>query len=270
MTDALPWPFYTQPKFEDIRGLKTAYRRKGAGEPVVYLHGAGLTRRWLPFHEELSKRADLIAPEHPGYGDTPFPDWLDGFPDLVLHYAEFFDRLGLGKVHLVGHSFGGWIAAEIASYYPERLASLQLIAPAGLQGAFRHDVFRQSGDEVVERIFNGKAEKYPDYLEEGDPVEALVHNYQELTTLARLAWQPRHNAKLERRLGRVRAPTQVILTEEDRVIDNAVAARYGDIIPGAVVTTIVNEEDSTTHLPFVQAPAKLAGLVGDFVAKAKE
>ena len=100
MTDALPWPFYPQPKFEDVRGLKTAYRRKGAGEPVVYLHGAGLTRRWLPFHEELSKRADLIAPEHPGYGDTPFPDWLDGFPDLVLHYAEFFDRLGLGKVQL--------------------------------------------------------------------------------------------------------------------------------------------------------------------------
>ena len=62
------------------------------------LGAEGLTRRWLPFHEELSKRVDLIAPEHPGYGGTPFPDWLDGFPDLVLHYAEFFDRLGLGKV----------------------------------------------------------------------------------------------------------------------------------------------------------------------------
>ena len=270
MSETQRWPFYTEPDFEDIRGLKTAYRRKGTGVPVVYLHGAGLTRRWLPFYEELSKTVDLIVPEHPGYGDTPFPEWLDGFSDVVIHYAEFLDKLGLGKIHLVGHSFGGWIAAEIAAFFPERLASLQLIAPAGLKDAFRHDIFRQTGEEVVERIFNGKAEKYPDYLEEGDRVEAIVHNYVESTTLARLAWQPRHDAKLERRLGRVKAPTQVVLAEEDRVIDNDVARRYADLIPGATITTIENPADPTSHLAFVQAPAKLAEMVSAFARSSKE
>ncbi|MFE3838794.1 alpha/beta fold hydrolase [Pseudogemmobacter sonorensis] len=236
----------------------------------MYLHGAGLTRRWLPFHEALSQSVDLIAPEHPGYGDTPFPEWLDGFADVVIHYASLLDQLELEKVHLVGHSFGGWIAAEIAAFYPERLASLQLIAPAGLKDAFRHDIFRQTGEEVVGRLFNGEHEKYPDYLEEGDPVEAIVQNYVESTTLARLAWQPRHDAKLERRLARVKAPTQIILAEDDRVINNDVARRYADLIPGATVVTITATDTTTTHLPFVQTPAGLAEMVSAFVSRAKE
>lgn len=266
MNSELPWPFYTEPQFEDVRGLKTAYRRKGSGTPVVYLHGNGLTRRWLPFYEELSKSVDLIVPEHPGFGDTEFPEWLDNFSDVVIHYAEFFDRMELPKVHLVGHSFGGWIAAEIASFYPERLKSLQLIAPVGLKGANKHDVFRQTGEESLERVFNGKAEKYPDYTEEGDPVEALVRGYQQATTVARLSWQPRHDAKLPRRLGRVTAPTQVILPDEDRVIHLDVAAKYADYIPGATVTTISNADDPTSHVPFVQAPKALADMVSGFVA----
>lgn len=271
MNTTLPWPFYTEPMFVDVHGLKTAYRRKGTGEPVVYLHGNGLTRRWLPFYEELSKSVDLIVPEHPGFGDTPFPDWLDNFSDVVIHYAALFDTLSLGKVHLVGHSFGGWIAAEIAAYYPERLKSLQLIAPAGLRGAFLHDIFRQTGEESLERVFNGKAEKYPDYTQEGDPVEALVSGYRQSTTVARLAWQPRHNVKLERRLGRVKVPAQVVLPEEDRVIDVNVARKYADCIPGARVVTIANPADATSHLPFVQTPAGLAELASNFVtASSKE
>lgn len=270
MNSTTPWPFYTEPSFIDVHGLKTAFRRKGKGDVVMYLHGAGLTRRWLPFHEALSHNVDLIAPEHPGYGDTPFPEWLDTFADVAIHYAELLDLMDVGKVHLVGHSFGGWLAAEIAAFYPERLASLQLIAPAGLKDAFRHDIFRQTGDEIVARLFNGNAAQYPDYLEEGDPVEATVHNYIESTTLARLAWQPRHDAKLERRLARVKVPTQIILAEDDRVIDNAVAARYAGLIPGAQVVTIANPGAPTTHLPFVQAPEALAAMISAFVGRSKE
>src|SRR5207253_2649981 len=123
------WPYYTEPEWVEVRGLRTALRRKGVGEPVVYLHGAGLTRRWLPLYERLAERVDLLVPEHPGFGDTPSPEWLDGFDDLVLHYDELFDLLGLERVHLVGHSLGGWIAADLAVFYPRRVKSLTLITP---------------------------------------------------------------------------------------------------------------------------------------------
>ena len=98
-----------------------AYRRKGREPPTLYLHGAGFTRMWLPFHERLSQSVDLIAPEHPGYGETEMPEWLDGFDDLVIHYDALLDALELERVHLVGYSLGGWIAAEIAVFHPRRL-----------------------------------------------------------------------------------------------------------------------------------------------------
>ena len=127
--------FYTDPQRLQVGDLEVAYRRSGSGEPVVFLHGAGGTRMWLPFYERLSETVDLIAPEHPGFGDTEFPDWLDGFDDVVLHYRDFLDELALDRVHLVGFSLGGWIAADLAIFYPERLKSLTLISPAGLHVA---------------------------------------------------------------------------------------------------------------------------------------
>lgn len=270
MNETLPWPFYTEPSRIDVRGLDVAYRRAGAGEPVLYLHGAGLTQRWLPFYDEAAKHVDFIAPEHPGFGGTDFPEWLDGFDDVVLHYADLLDALGLDRVHLVGHSFGGWIAAEFAVFYPERIKSLQLIAPAGLKDADLHDAYRQEGFEALERVFNGRADEFPEYIDEGDPVEALVQGYKEVTARARLAWQPRHDRKLPRRLGRVQAPTQVLLPQEDRVLDVAVSAKYAEYIPNATVSVVESDGVPTSHVPFVQAPEVLAATVTRFVAAHSE
>ena len=61
----------------------------------------------------------MIAPEHPGYGETEMPEWLDGFEDLVIHYDELLDVLELDRVHVVGYSLGGWLAAEFACLLPQ-------------------------------------------------------------------------------------------------------------------------------------------------------
>ena len=72
----------------DVAGTPVAVRRKGSGRPLLFLHGAGFTGQWLRFHEALAQGADVIAPEHVGFGGTPLQDWLDGFDDLVLHYDD--------------------------------------------------------------------------------------------------------------------------------------------------------------------------------------
>ncbi|MEI9430206.1 alpha/beta fold hydrolase [Mesorhizobium sp. Cs1299R1N3] len=267
MTSPRKWAFYTEPQKIDVGGLSVAYRRKGSGAPTVYFHGAGLTRRWLPFYDELSKTFDLIVPEHPGFGDTPRPDWLEGFDDIAIHYDHLFDELGLRTFHLIGHSLGGWMAAHFAIFFSHRLRSLQLITPAGLRGSLLHDPFRQSGEEALERVFNGHADAYPEYLEEDERVEQLVHDYGELTTQARLMWNPRYDVRLEHRLARIKAPTRVILADEDRVLNEAVMRRYADLIPGAELEYIRGGDRPTSHVPYVQEPVALANLVSGFIKR---
>jgi pimeloyl-ACP methyl ester carboxylesterase len=68
--------------------------RGGTGEPVLYLHGIGEAGGWNAVHEALSRRFDLIAPDHPGFGYTDVMDDLDSVDDLVYHYLDLLDGLG--------------------------------------------------------------------------------------------------------------------------------------------------------------------------------
>ncbi len=88
--------------------------RGGKGPPLLFLHGAGGAGVWLPFMAALSEHYEVIVPDHPGFGRSDTPEWLDSFRDLAYFYLDFIEALGLDSVHLVGHSLGGWIAAEIA------------------------------------------------------------------------------------------------------------------------------------------------------------
>src|SRR5437867_7715305 len=113
--------------------VETRVKTAGNGPPVVFLHGAyGL--QWDPFLDSLSESHTVYAPEHPG--TTPgAPDSvkpLDNLWDLVLYYYELFDALGLKSPAVIGHSFGGMVAAEVAATAPERVSKLVLIDPIGL------------------------------------------------------------------------------------------------------------------------------------------
>lgn len=133
MAPGLTLPPVVGAQFVDVLGAPVAIRRRGAGLPLLYLHGAGLTGKWLQIHEALAGGADVIAPEHPGCGETPPQDWLRDLGDLVLHYDDLRRALGLhDRFDLVGYSLGGWIAAEFAAVFPGRVRSLTLIAPIGL------------------------------------------------------------------------------------------------------------------------------------------
>jgi len=257
-----PRHYYTEPDWIEVGGLRVAYRRKGQGPATLYLHGSGLTRMWLPFYEQLSQSVDLLAPEHPGYGETEMPDWLDGFDDLVIHYDTLLDALELERVHLVGYSLGGWIAAEFAVFHPRRLASLTLITPAGLRvpGRPQGDLFAMDPEALFMAFFNdpaNAAEILPD-LESLDEIE---HQFGEMATLARLAWNPRFDPKLERRLERIDAPTLVIKAENDRLIPGEVADRFAEVIAGARVETV----PGTGHGVIIEQPEKTADLVKEFI-----
>jgi pimeloyl-ACP methyl ester carboxylesterase len=107
--------------------------RAGAGEPLVLLHGLGLTWRcWKPVLPALEAAHDVIALDLPGFGDAPA---FDRRPPTVGALADAvgaeLDRLGVDTVHLAGNSLGGWIALELARR--GRAGSVVALAPAGLE-----------------------------------------------------------------------------------------------------------------------------------------
>jgi pimeloyl-ACP methyl ester carboxylesterase len=257
-----PRHFYTEPEWIEVGGVRVAYRRKGDGPTTLYLHGAGLTRMWLPLYERLSESVDLIAPEHLGFGETEMPEWLDGLDDLVIHYDTMLDALDLERVHLVGYSLGGWIAAELAVFFPGRFESLTLITPIGLRipGKPLADLFAMDPETLFATFFNDPANALqvaPD-MESLDEVE---HQFGEMATLARLAWNPRFDPKLERRLARISCPTLVVRAENDRIVPDEMALRYAELIAGARTETV----PGTGHALIVEQPERTADVASAFI-----
>ena len=261
-----PARFYTPPNFEQVFGIPVAYRRKGSGEPVVLLHGAGFTRMWLPLYEMISEKVDFITPEAPGFGETPMPQWFRTFDDLTLLYDQLFDQLGLDQVHLIGFSMGGWAAAEFASFYPRRLKSLSLITPVGLRLVDEPgvDIFQLAPEELMNRLFKDKA-VMQEFMIDPDNFDEGIHLYGEFTAAARLMWAPRYNLALERRLQRLTCPTLVIGGEDDQLIPNAMSDRYAQVLPKARLLRIAG----TGHEPCLERPRELADALLGFIKEAK-
>ena len=268
-TATKPWsPHYTEPATIDAGGLEVAYRRKGSGPTTVFLHGAGGTRMWLPFYERLSKSVDLVAPEHPGFGDTPAPDWVESFDDLVLHYRNVLDALEFDRVHLVGFSLGGWIGANLAIYYPERLKSLTLISPAGLRvpGSPLLDFMRMPPEQIGDALLNGQTMDYLDYFPDPHDIDSAIRGYGEASMFARLAWNPRYDYRLDRRVPNVTLPALVIEPDDDRVVPNVHAKRWAELLPNARLEKVKGSARKPTgHLLMIQQPDAAAATITRFI-----
>lgn len=269
VTEAPPWAHHREPEFVTVDDRRTAYRRGGRGERVLYLHGNGFTRMWLPFLDALAAECDVVAPEHPGYGDSQIDDDVQAFDDLVLHYDALLDDLQLDPVHVVGHDLGGWLAADLAVFFPRRFKSLTLITPCGLRVADAPltDPFRMTPEETIEALFNGRGDAFGEYfVQEGDP-EDMIRTLMERSAAARLMWNPRYDHRLERRLRRVAVPALVIGAQDDRVVPTATAARYADLIPAARLEIVAGPEgEPSGHVPHVEYPVDVAALVAGHVA----
>ena len=121
----------------DLKTIQTErvpvrYYEGGAGQPLVFLHGAGGLDMDLDFLESLARKFHVYAPLVPGYGDSEECAELRDMLDFTLHTWDVVERLGLKDPILAGHSMGGMIASEMAAVAPNDVSRLALIAPAGL------------------------------------------------------------------------------------------------------------------------------------------
>jgi pimeloyl-ACP methyl ester carboxylesterase len=245
-----------------VRDTPVELLREGGGPPLLFLHGAGAGGRWLTFQERLAARADVLAPSHPGHGGAPAADWIEHVSDLAFHYLDLLDTLGLERVHVVGASFGGWIAAEMATMASPRLASMTLIDPVGIkvEGWIYPFLFGMELPQLVQTIFHNPMAALtlapPD-----TSLDTLVLLYRQQTALARVAWNPYlYNPLLRRRLGRITTPTLLCWGAHDRLAPLICAEAWRKEIPGA--TLRVFEESG--HVPHLEEPEAVAAAVLEF------
>ena len=116
----------------NVNGTSIAYRRGGVGQPLLFLHGAGGAGTALAFMEGFTEGHDVTLPDHPGFGASDTPDWLETIHDMAFFYLDFLDALDLRNVHVIGQSLGGWITMEIAVRSTERIDRLSLLGAAGI------------------------------------------------------------------------------------------------------------------------------------------
>jgi 2-hydroxy-6-oxonona-2,4-dienedioate hydrolase len=119
----------------DVGGIATRSLRAGTGPDVVFLHGASghlesFARNLAP---QVRAGYRVHALDLVGHGYTAGLGHNIEIADYLSHLRAFLDLRGVGAAHLVGHSLGGWIAARAAASWPDRVASLQLIAAGGLR-----------------------------------------------------------------------------------------------------------------------------------------
>jgi pimeloyl-ACP methyl ester carboxylesterase len=248
----------------DVGGTKLRIVEAGEGDPLLFLHGAG-GAVWTPLLEGLAKTWHVIAPEHPGFGKSTPPDWMTSIGDLAFFYLDVIEHLGLDRLHLVGHSLGGWTAAEIAIRNTARLKSLTLMAPAGVweKETPYSDIFAFTPEEQARKMFVDPmlTEARLQQLATAD-LAAMQHNRN---TAARLAQKPLlHNPQLPYWLHRIVVPTLIIWGVEDQIVPYGCHRQFMREIKGAELYALAQ----SGHGLHAERPQECIAKINAFAAKA--
>lgn len=238
----------------------------GEGAPLLVLHGAGGNRGFTRAMHQLAAHYTLWAPTHPGFGRSGDAEWMEGIDDLARFHLWFMDAARLGRPHVMGHSIGGWTAAEMAAMSPGAIDRLILVAPAGLKPEKGEilDIFFHTPAQVRElTVHDPKAIPEWDELFGRAPTPAeleIAERNREMT--ARLTWKPyMHNPRLDRFLPRVANPTLILWGREDHIIPVECGEQYRRALPNARLTVL----EKCGHLPPIEQPDVFARLVLDFL-----
>ena len=249
---------------ETRRGIKFRVRELGAGAPLLFLHGAGGLLPEEPLLTKLAERFHVFAPIWPGFGEEPGEELLEDMLDFTLHGLDLVEALGLERPHLVGHSMGGMIAAEMACLDNARFPKLTLLAPVGLwlDAHPIPDLFATPPWELPGLLFADPAAGQKlllaglDFGNDAALTRFMVDNARRLGSAGKILF-PIPNRRLSKRLYRLRADTQLVWGREDRLVPPVYAARWQELIPRARLAWI----DAAGHMLQLEQPAAVAAAI---------
>jgi 3-oxoadipate enol-lactonase len=248
-----------------VGDIEMNYECVGEGEPVVLVTGFGADMfAWSLQAPELSQRHKVYMIDNRGVGDSDKPAGPYSIKMMADDTAGFFDAVGIGKAHLVGHSMGGMIAQRFALDHPEKLTSLTLAStscrpPRGSEMMLYlwTDILDKLGSESFINNIIGWCFTF-DYIE--SQYDALMMMRQMM--LAHFAERPllpepfRAQAAaivefdVADEIGGIGVPTMVLVGKGDILTPPAFSEEIAARIPGATLNTIGGGHAYNQEVPF--------------------
>src|SRR5712691_602358 len=242
----------------DLGGIAVETLIAGNGPPLLFLHGGDYVAQNQAFLDRLARRWRVVVPRHPGFGATPRPQWFRTVHDIAYLYLDLLDRLALADTLLVGASFGGWIALEIAVRSQARLGRIALIDALGVKLGGREerdiaDIYALPAEEVLGRSFVEPVHVLPDYATLDDSELLSIARDREATAL--YGWKPyMHNPALAHWLHRILCPALVLWGEADGIVTPA----YGELLAAALPDSRFELIAEAAHCPQIEQPERVA------------
>ncbi len=252
-------------EYVDVRNIRIWVEHGGTGHPLLYLPGVAPDFD-DPMLSPLSADFHVYRPHHPGFGRSDDDPAVDSVVDLAFRYLDLLDALGLDRVHLVGLSLGGWIAAQLAVLAPERIARLVLVCPAGLRPPVPvPDMFTLDPAELAMLVHHQpqvREAAVASMCEMPADTERFTRYLRSRAATAHLGWNPYlHDPKLAGRLHRVRSDVLLVWGAHDQLLPPECALAWQQVLPRSRVELI----EEAGHRPHAEQPAALAALMREFL-----
>ena len=247
-----------------IAGADLEVQSEGAGRPLLFLHGEDYFDQHRPCFEALAKRYRVVIPRHPGFGSSSLPESLRTVDDLAYLYLDLVETMKLERPLLVGASFGGWIALEMAVRAPEVIDKLVLLGTVGVKMGGREerdfaDIYQIPETEMRALTFADPGRFVPKYGELSQ--DELVSIARDRESTWHFAWKPyMHNPTLKTWLHRVRMPTLMVWGEQDGIARVDYARALSRALPNARLEVL----PKAGHYPQIEQAEKVAALITEF------
>lgn len=248
-----------------VGGITLDTVRCGAGPPILVLHGMNHFPVDSPFLHKLARYGEVFAPSHPGFGASARPDDFDSIYDLTHLYLALARQLG--TVTLIGLSFGGWLAAEVAVKSCASIERLVLIDTVGFKVSDREtadilDVFNTSPSEVNQQRWHAPETFAPNF---DAMTDAQISDYaRNWASLCLYGWHPyMHTPQLAKWLHAISAPTLLLWGSSDGIVSPTYGQAIQSRIPGSEFATI----GEAGHHPEVERPDETVAHIARFIAR---
>lgn len=246
-----------------VGGNETYFRVQGEGEPIVLLHGWGLSSEsFSGTGKALEAEFALYAVDLPGFGWTAPPPSAWGSSDYAAHIDRFMDVVGLSSANVLGHSFGGRVAIALAARFPERVRKLVLVASAGIRPRRTARYYlKAAAAKLAGRGFSAAIwGRLGERMRAAAIARAGSRDYLRAgrmrPTLVKLV-----NEDLRPCLARIGAPTLIVWGNHDREISETSMRIVAQGIRSARLEIL----DGAGHVPFADMPERFTQLVRAFL-----